>query len=201
MILEQDVWRWGWPPSLLLRWRASPLPALPPSQAAPRRPLPCESLLPCAVLGIHPPACCSASGVPPIAAPDQTSPVQAFPLKMSVWKGILPGPFSHTPRWLCQVLKGVVPRGGPLPSVGRAWELQPRLLQGQVSQRLPATRAFHKYLRRSLPGPALGTQGPALSGLPVPAWRAGSRAQRPGELVASPSRGSLGSLPQFPAVE
>ncbi|CAN0529604.1 unnamed protein product [Rangifer tarandus platyrhynchus] len=47
------------------------------------------------------------TGVCPIAAPDQTSPVKAFLSKISVWKGILLGScFSPTPRWLRQVLQG-----------------------------------------------------------------------------------------------
>ena len=47
------------------------------------------------------------TGVCPIAAPDQTSPVKAFLSNISVRKGILLGPcFSHTPRWLRQVLQG-----------------------------------------------------------------------------------------------
>lgn len=47
------------------------------------------------------------TGVSPIAAPDQTSPVKAFLSKRSVWKGALLGScFSHRPRWLRQGLQG-----------------------------------------------------------------------------------------------
>lgn len=71
-----------------------PLPA-PPAQDKAAPPPPGESPPPPGLWG--PPACRSASGVPPIAAADQASPVKTLLPKMSMRKGILPGCFSHTP--------------------------------------------------------------------------------------------------------
>lgn len=83
-----------------------------------------ESYLPRGCLRA-PYACRSASGVSPIAAPDQTSPAKTLLHKGSIWKGISPVLLLTLARGLCQILKGAFPRGDPLPPAGRAWELQP----------------------------------------------------------------------------
>lgn len=173
------------------------------SASSPRAPCPGQGCTP-APRGVAtpppglwgPPACRSASGVPPIAAADQASPVKTLLPKMSMRKGILPGCFSHTPRQLCQVLGGAVLRGGHLPSVGRAWELQPRLLGSQDDSQ-PATRQVR------MPGAVRVTERPAAVKPQVPGPRQAGGRGRPtaSQPCGHPSPvGRRVLLPQLPAL-
>lgn len=198
MTSGRAVRRPGRPPCPAPRGRRVPL-SLPPLPAPPAQdkaapPPPGESPPPPGLWG--PPACRSASGVPPIAAADQASPVKTLLPKMSMRKGILPGCFSHTPWRLCQVLGGAVLRGGHLPSVGRAWELQPRLLGSQDDSQ-PATRQVR------MPGAVRVTERPAAVKPQVPGPRQAGGRGRPtaSQPCGHPSPvGRRVLLPQLPAL-
>lgn len=108
--------------------------------------------------------------VSPIAAPDQPSPAKTFLPRTSIWKGIVLGYFSHTPRWLYQVLKGASRQGGLLPPAGRAWELQRRPLGNQVPSQTVCrslgrtswcTALRRAPCRQGWPWPGSGPQGPS----------------------------------------